>query len=519
MRSTTLTCFTPITLFVALAVPIQLAAQGNQDHDNNQHHHYKLIDMGTFGGPNSSINYPFQGGSLNGRGVTVGWSATPASTTPTSNPLICGGFNGAVPFITLAFRWQNGTLTDLGALPGANNCSEPTMINAKGEIVGLSENGVLDPFLGFNQARAVRWKDGQIEDLGSFGGNQSAAFAVNNRGQITGNSQNTIPDPFCFLGETQLRGFLWEKGVMRDLGALGTGNCVYPNYINDSGQIAGASDTTATPNPLTGVPTQDPFLWENGTMTDLGTLGGADGVAYVLNNRGQVIGVSSLAANPGACIAEFDPNCHPFLWDKGTLIDLNTSTIGGNPITAYAINDAGEIIGPAAFPTAPFDAFIWRKGVATDLGHLGDCYSTALAINSQAQVVGDTFLCDFSLSRAYLWENGAIVDLNTLIPPASSLQLVEASNVNDRGEIAGTGVPPGAPPTNVDTEGHGFLLIPCDENHPGVEGCDYSMVEAPAGASRARPAVRSASSPALPPSLMRRMNRYRFRGPAFGTGN
>jgi probable HAF family extracellular repeat protein len=453
--------------------------------------------------------------TLNSRGATVGWSATPVPTTPTSNPLICGGINGIVPFITLAFQWRDGTLTDLGALPGANNCSEPTWINAKGEIVGLSENGVLDPFLGFNQSRAVRWKDGQIEDLGSFGGNQNAAFAINNRGQITGNSQNTIPDPFCFLGQT-LRGFLWEKGVMRDLGTLGTGNCVYPGYINDRGQIAGASDTTATPHPLTGVPTQDPFLWDNGTMLDLGTLGGAFGGASGLNNRGQVIGVSSVAANPGACLTELDPNCHPFLWDKGTLIDLNTRTIGGNPLTAYAITDAGEIIGPAAFPNVPFDGFIWEKGVATDIGHLGDCYSNALAINSRRQVVGNTFLCDGSFSRAYLWENGAIVDLNTLIPPGSSLQLIDVSDINDRGEIAGTGVPPGVPPVNVFTQGHGFLLIPCDEKHPGIEGCDYSMVGAPVIVPQASPAGHDAARPALPPSLMRRMSRHGF--PGFATG-
>ena len=484
MKSRTLTCITTMVLFAALPAPVLLAAQ---------HHHYKLIDMGTFGGPNSSINLPIQGGSLNGRGVTVGWSATPVPVTATSNPLICGGLNGAVPFITLAFRWQNGALTDLGALPGANNCSEPTWMNAEGEIVGISENGAVDPLTGFNQARAVLWRNGEIKDLGSFGGNQNAAFGINNRGQIIGNSQNTIPDSLCFFGTTQQRAFLWEKGVIQDLGTLG-GNCAYAGFINERGHIVGNSDTTTTPNPLTGVPTADPFLWENGTMIDLGTLGGAYGSANApntLNSHDQVIGVSSLAANPGACLTELDPNCHPFLWDKGRLIDLNTSTIGGNPLSAYAITDAGEIIGPAAFPNAPFDAFIWRNGVATDLGHLGDCYSNALAINSQGQVVGDTFVCDGSNSRAFLWENGAIVDLNTLVPPGSSLQLVDASNINNRGEIAGTGVPPGVPPANVFTEGHGFLLIPCDEKHAGIEGCDYSLVDAPAiqSSTSANPAL------------------------------
>lgn len=255
-------------------------------------------------------------------------------------------------------------------------------------------------------------------------------------------------------------------------------------------------------------------------MLDLGTLGGAVGFVGGLNNRGQVIGVSSVAANAAACFTEFDPNCHPFLWSQDKLIDLNTSTIGGKPSRVAAINDAEHIVGTAAFPNASFDAYLWKNGVAIDLGHLAiDCFSEATAINSHSQVVGNSFSCDDNSYHAFLWENGSIIDLNAQIPAESPLQLPLAFDINDRGEIAGIGLPPGVPLASVFTEGHAFLLIPCDDNHTGVEGCDYSMVDATAAAPETSPTVRNTTVRMLPQSLVHRMSPHRFPGPAFGPRN
>jgi uncharacterized membrane protein len=63
-------------------------------------------------------------------------------------------------------------------------------------VAGACENGLIDPLANFPEIDAVVWKHGQILDLGTLGGNASAATAMNNRGQVTGNAYNTIPDPF-----------------------------------------------------------------------------------------------------------------------------------------------------------------------------------------------------------------------------------------------------------------------------------------------------------------------------------
>jgi probable HAF family extracellular repeat protein len=527
MKSRFAMFFVVITLFAALAIPTRLAAQDN--HNNHKHHHYQLIDMGTFGGPMSFINLPFNAvPALNSQGTTVGSSATSIATTSTSNYFVCN-----VPNIFHAFESQNSLTVDLLALPPEEtDCSNAVSINARGETVGASENGIVDPVVGLNELRAVLWKNGEIVDLGTLGGNHSGAIGINNKGWVVGFALNTVPDPYSILDAqifgssngTQTRAVLWQQGQMHDLGSLGGPDAV-ASFVNERGQIAGVSYTNSTPNPATGFPTEDPFLWRDGTMLDLGTLGGAYGYAVGLNNRGQVIGYSSLAADPGACLTSGpgSPNCDPFLRDQGSLIDLFTSTIGGSPTFVFAINDTREIVGGADFSGtggSPLDAYLWRNGMATDLGHLSDCFSLAFTINSHEQVVGGTFSCaDGTHSRAFLWENGTMVDLDTLVPPGSPLQLVEAVTVNDRGEIAGNGVPLGDARKDFGTLGHAFLLIPCDENHPNLEGCDYSLVDAVAAAPQQSPAVRNVPSRTLPQSVLRRLSLYRFPGFAFGPRN
>jgi probable HAF family extracellular repeat protein len=492
MNSKTCTRIIALTLFAALAIPVQLAAQGNQDGTKNLlHHHYKFIDMGTFGGPESYINGAMSLGApnqINRHGTTVGSSATSIPSPPHSNFGFCGGLDGSVHFVFHAFRWQDDKMTDLGALPGYHNCSVATSINAAGEVAGDSEISVIDPVLGVREIRAVRWKNGKITNLGTFGGKFSVMTATNDQGQIAGSALNATPDPFSLLYDvlagssngTQTRAFLWQNGSKQDLGTL-DGPDAQAFGLNNHGQVTGISYTNSIPNSTTGLPTADPFLWEpkTGKMKDLGTLGGVWGSANVLNNKGQVIGTSSLAADPGACLA-ITANCHPFLWDarqnNGNLLDL-TAQSGGLFVAANAINENGEIAGQGDF-SGTSDAALWKNGMVMDLGRLaGHCSSEAFGINSRGQIIGLSVACDGSF-HSFLWENGSMVNLNTLIPPNSSLYLIETVAINDRGEIVGDGLPSGCGDDG--TCGHAYLLIPCDENHADVEGCDYSMVDAAA---------------------------------------
>jgi probable HAF family extracellular repeat protein len=426
------------------ALPVQIAAQ---------HTRYKVIDLGTLGGTNSYQTAP--GVTLNNREEVIAFADTdvPDPDAPDCLQPDC--------LISHAITWYKGIRTDLGALPGVND-SIPTWITANGLIAGVSQNGEIDPLTGFPEVRAVFWnKNGAIKNLGTLGGNSSQAFGINSRGQAVGVALNTIPDPFSHVmnflpAATQARAFLWQDDSMRDLGTLGSGNDADAQGVNERGQVTGFSFTDTSPNATTGIPTVHPFLWENGSMLDLGSLGGTianpgpilfpTGPAGAINSRGQVVGTSTLAG---------DRAWHPFLWDGSMLKDLGT--LGGTNGEAFWLSDSGLVVGRADFSpeSTNHHAFLWKNGLMSDLGTFdGQTCSTAYSVNSSGQVVGDTSVCNVSEGPPFLSEHGEpMVDLNTLVLPGSDLTLTAAAFINDRGEIAGKGVLP-------DGDTRAVLLIP-----------------------------------------------------------
>lgn len=501
-----------VTLFTMLA---GVAAQNAAAQETPaKHHHYKLFDVGTFGGNLSLFSNP---GSvvLNNRGMATGMTNTsvPDPFSPNNCFFDC--------WVDHAFVWKDGITTDLGTLLGGPS-SFPVAINNLGLIVGQSQNGSIDPLTGAPELRAVLWQGGHVLDLRTLGGNASSTNAINDLGQVVGAATNATIDPFanapqaaCQVLETGLfpcsgftfaynalfsnsttetRAFLWQNGFMRDLGTLGGPDSAA--LINNAhGEVAGWSYTSFDANPSTGVPTVNPFLWspEDGKMVDLGSLGGTFGAPFFLNNRGQVVGVSNLSG---------DLIVHPFLWSKSEgMKDLGT--LGGTYGHPDWINDAGEVVGFAKIAGVQNGghAFLWRQGVMTDLGTIGsDPASEAFSINAQGQIVGGTFIFFGADLHGFLSENGGpIVNLNELVLPGSDVTVATGLVINDRGEIAGRGILPNG-------DYHAILLIPCDENHPDIVGCDYSLVDAAAVQSSAAPipTANAAATPAnLTPSEMR----------------
>src|SRR3989454_660850 len=210
------------------------------------------------------------------------------------------------------------TVRDLGTLPGYSS-SEALGINAAGQVVGTSSDIQ-------SQSRPFLWDDGVMTNLGTLGGSRGTAHGISDTGLIVGESEDSTHT---------MHAFLWENGAMTD---LGTGVAF---AVNDQGQAVGCGYPTSPAPPCHAV------LWQAGRVTDLGTLGGRSGSAYGINNAGQVVGISF----------SDDGRMRPFLWQDGGMTVLPTPD--GNGGAASDINEARQVVGgrylyaPGAPPEAP----------------------------------------------------------------------------------------------------------------------------------------------------------------------
>ena len=333
-------------------------------------------------------------------------------------------------FLSSAVAQTRYTVINLGTLGGT--FSDTGGVNNQGQAVGgatLTDDTTIHAFL---------WKNGLMADLGTLGGPNSFANGLSeNTGAVGVADVSTLPGnpDLCFSefvdSTNQCHAFLWQNGVMTDLGTLG-GNSSSVGGIgaNDKGQVVGTSETADFD--LNNPPYQIPhaFLWQGGTMTDLGTFGGPTSGAGCVNDKGQVVGRADNTSS----------DIRAFLWENGVMSDLGT--LGGELSSAIAINNQGQVVGVSTLSGETFiaHAFLWEGGLMTDLGTVpGDVHSFATDINSKGQVVGVSFDENGNF-HGFLWQNGVLIDVDTLIPDGSNLQVVAAYQINDRGQIVGTAV-------------------------------------------------------------------------------
>lgn len=356
---------------------------------------YRVINLGNpLGGTVS------QGTSINNRDWVAGFASLPGNA------------------VMHAVLWLHGFPRDLGTLGGPNSAVAWPNRNDRGEVVGISETSQINPTgedwscglavfptvtghicLGF------AWKDGKMTALPTLGGYDGFATGVNNRGQIVGWAETAEHDPTCNANHQvfQFEAVVWGPKKNR-IHAL-------PPYPGD-----------------------------------------LDGAATSINQKGQIVGISGLCGGAvGGATAE-----HMVMWRHGHVVRTMPTLGGAYWNTPMDINNHGDVAGfsdlPGDGPTFSginFHAFFWSRkhficnGEETtgtcDLGTLpGDSLSEALGVNDHDQVVG----VSFPSGQAFIWQNGVMTDLNTLVTPGTTLVLTDAQDINDRGVITGQALDP-----------------------------------------------------------------------------
>jgi probable HAF family extracellular repeat protein len=337
--------------------------------------------------------------------------------------------------VVRATLWIDGLPTDLGALGGsdANSAVLWPVKNKKGVIAGISQTDTIDPngeewscsfFIPFTGHTCVgfRWEDGEMSPLPTLGGNNGFATGVDQHGRIVGWAENTVVDPLCDPLSTQVLQFrpvIWdEEDEIQELPLFPGDSSGSATAINDKDQIVGISgicdQAVGRRSAIHAV------IWEEGIVTDLGNIGGdAWNTPMAINKHGEVVGFANIAPGTGF-------NAHAFRWTEETgMEDLDT-------LPNHAI-------------------------------------SQALGINKKGQIVGMSCATGFADCRAFIYENGEMTDLNTLVPGFSG-HLVFANDINDKGEITGgTG------------DGLAFLAIPISKTGTALTSAQVSTNPAEKG--------------------------------------
>lgn len=393
-----------VVLFSAAVIGVRMHAQASPKAAGPPN--YYAINLGNPGGGAASV-----GNTIN----DLGWAM--------------GASNLSGDLTEHATVWLPGSAVDLGTLGGPNSAIVFPNRSNTGEAVGIAETAETQPLgeywscaLAFfptitgNTCVGFVWQNGVMKQLPTFGGDNAVASAVNSAGQVVGWAETTYHDPTCNAPQVlQFEAAVWDpSGQIHALPALGSDPDSAAVAINQKGQIVGISGTCS--NAVGGYSAIHAVLWQNGHALDLGNIGGHGwNTPVAINDKGEVVGFA---------------------------------------------NTANDVVGGQLQPK--FHAFLWtRQEGMVDLGTLsGDVISEATGINNAGQIVGTSYGANFTHPRAFIYQNGKMTPLNSLLVGNTSLSLVVTGDINDQGEITGEAVD-----TNTG-DAPAFLAIPVQAQSP-----------------------------------------------------
>lgn len=267
------------------------------------------------------------------------------------------------------------------------------------------------------------YSGGQFHSLGALGGRYSQASGISDDGQVTGS--------FALMSDSNSQhAFLYSKGQMSDLGTLGGVNS-HGLGVNNKSQVTGYSEVDHKLRDEV----QHAFIYTNGKMIDLAPLSAPYSKGTSINEHGQITGFASvLFVSPeGYGVGFID---HAFIYSDGKVTDLGS--LGGMNSDGRDINNEGEVTGASENSVGFYYAFVYSGGKMKSLGTLpGSTSSAGFSINDKGQVTGLAYINQ--TTDAFLWSNGVMQDLNDLIDPALNIHLAQGIDINNDGQIFARG--------------------------------------------------------------------------------
>ncbi len=321
----------------------------------------------------------------------------------------------------LALGAQGYTIQDLGTLSATpSDGVRAASIDNLGRV--HAENDKSAPGGGGLQWRALLWDGQSSQEIFPPLMGSTWSGGLNDRGQVAG-----YYTAFGAGGAAlPLHGYIWENGTLTDV-IFGNHGFTRIFDINELGVTTGAylSDD------LFGFVFQNHAFVRapNGNWLDLGTLGGRESRGLALNDRMQITGMARTPSDAHA----------GFFWESSSgMVDIGH--LGGTFCSPEDINNHGQIVGQSNDALGQGRPFVWQSGSMIDLGTLGGTSGRAKGINDHGDVVGNALDLG-GVQRAVIWpDGGAPIDLNFYLPIGSAWNLTGAHEINELGEICGTGL-------------------------------------------------------------------------------